>query len=163
MMLMLWSNRAERALEYVCAALFLVIVGVVFVNVIGRYFFSAPIRGSDEVAQYLFLWLAYLGAVTALVRGRHYSVSNLVDLLPARLRSLSGVLVEAVVLAILCVLVWYGMRLVNLLGFGTSPALGLPISYIYAALPTASAMMAIAAIARLVWHAVALVRGGAAR
>ena len=38
-----------------CApALLIVIVAVVFTNVVGRYFFHAPLRWSDEVAQFLF-------------------------------------------------------------------------------------------------------------
>ena len=60
----------------------MVIVAVVFTNVVGRYFFHAPLRWSDEVAQFLFLWLAYLGALAALMGGRHYSFPNLIDLLP---------------------------------------------------------------------------------
>lgn len=155
------AGRVESALEYACAALFAIIVGVVFVNVIGRYFLSAPLRGSDEVAQYLFLWLAYLGAVVALSRGRHYAVSNLVDLLRGRPRALIGIVTECAMLLILGVLVWYGERLVRLLGFGTTPALGLPIFLVYAALPIASAMMAVAVACRLAARFLALLRGSA--
>jgi TRAP-type C4-dicarboxylate transport system permease small subunit len=70
-----------RWLEYLCAAILIVIVLTVFANVIARYFFHAPLRGSDEVSQYMFLWLSYLGALAALMRGRHYSFPNLVEML----------------------------------------------------------------------------------
>jgi TRAP-type C4-dicarboxylate transport system permease small subunit len=40
----------RRSLEYLCAGLLFVIVAVVFINVVGRYFFQAPLRWSDEVA-----------------------------------------------------------------------------------------------------------------
>ena len=76
------SALVGRWLEYLCAALLIVIVLVIFTNVIARYFFNAPLRGSDELSQYVFLWLSYLGALAALIRGRHYSFPNLMEMLP---------------------------------------------------------------------------------
>ncbi len=139
----------ERALEYLCAVLFVIIVAVVFVNVVGRYLLNAPLRGSDEIAQYLFLWLAYLGAVVALSKGRHYSVANLADLLPGRARIAAALTADLIVLAMLGVLIRYGYRLVDILAFGSSPALGLPIYYVYAALLVAAILMALVVLAQI--------------
>ena len=133
----------RRGLEYLCAGLLMVIVAVIFTNVVGRYFFHAPLRWSDEVAQFLFLWLAYLGALAALMGGRHYSFPNLIDLLPAKARLVVKTLSDLVVLAMLGILVWGGIRLVDLLQHQRSPALDVPIYYIYAALPLVSALMAL--------------------
>ena len=121
----------------------MVIVAVIFVNVVGRYFFHAPLRWSDELAQFLFLWLAYLGALAALMGGRHYSFPNLIDLLPIKGRLAVKTLSDIVVLAMLGILVWTGIRLVDLLQHQRSPALDVPIYYIYAALPLVSALMAL--------------------
>jgi TRAP-type transport system small permease protein len=131
-----------RWLEYLCAALLIAVVLIIFTNVVARYFFSAPIRGSDELSQYVFLWLSYLGALAALMRGRHYSFPNLVEMLP----SIPGVAVKTlrdiIVLLMLAVLVWFGWQLVDRLSYQTSPALGLPVYYAYFALPLTSALMA---------------------
>jgi len=133
----------RRSLEYLCAVLLFVIVAVVFTNVVGRYFFQAPLRWSDEVAQFLFLWLSYLGALAALMGGRHYSFPNLIDLLPARFRVAAKTVSDLIVLAMLAVLVWCGTRLVDLLQHQRSPAIDLPIYYVYAALPLVSFLMAL--------------------
>jgi TRAP-type C4-dicarboxylate transport system permease small subunit len=133
----------RRGLEYLCAGLLIVIVAVIFTNVVGRYFFHAPLRWSDEVAQFLFLWLAYLGALAALMGGRHYSFPNLIDLLPSKARMAVKTLSDLTVLAMLGVLVWTGIQLVDLLQHQRSPALDVPIYYIYAALPLVSFLMAL--------------------
>lgn len=133
----------SRGLEYFCAALLIVIVLIVFANVIGRYFLHAPLRWSDEVAQYLFLWLSYLGALAALIRGRHYSVPTLVDMLPRVSRVIVKTVSDLIVVFILLVLVWFGWQLVERLSFQTSLTLGIPVYYAYIALPLTAVLMAV--------------------
>jgi len=128
----------------------MVIVAVICTNVVGRYFLHAPLRWSDEVAQYLFLWLAYLGALAALMGGRHYSFSNLIDLLPGKARIAVKTLSDLVVLAMLAILVWTGVQLVDLLQHQRSPALDVPIYYIYTALPLVSLLMALVVVHQIV-------------
>jgi TRAP-type C4-dicarboxylate transport system permease small subunit len=139
-----------RGLEYLCAALLILIVLIVFANVIGRYFFLAPLRWSDEVAQYMFLWLSYLGALAALMRGSHYSVPNLVEMLPGLPRLVVKTISDLVVVLILLVLVWFGWQLVNRLSFQTSLTLGVPVYYAYVALPLTAALMALVVCGQIV-------------
>jgi len=95
----------RRGLEYLCAGLLVVIVALVFSNVIGRYFLHAPLRWSDEVAQFLFFWLSYLGALAALMGGRHYSFPNVIELLPVKLRLAAKTVSDLLVLAMRS---WFG-------------------------------------------------------
>jgi TRAP-type C4-dicarboxylate transport system permease small subunit len=140
----------RRGLEYLCAGLLFIIVAIVFTNVVGRYFFRTPLRWSDEVAQFLFLWLAYLGALGALMGGRHYSFPNLIDLLPVKLRLAAKTISDLLVVAMLGVLVWTGALLVDLLHHQRSPAIDLPIYYVYAALPLVSFLMALVVLYQIV-------------
>ena len=133
----------RRGLEYLCAGLLLIIVAVVFSNVVGRYFLQAPLRWSDEVAQFLFLWLSYLGALAALMGGRHYSFPNVIDLLPVRARLAAKTVSDLIVLTMLAILVWCGVQLVDLLRHQRSAAIDLPVYYVYAALPLVSLLMAL--------------------
>ena len=149
------STLLRRGLEYLCAGLLLVIVALVFSNVVGRYFLHAPIRWSDEVAQFLFLWLSYLGALAALMGGRHYSFPNVINMLPANLRLAAKTVSDLIVLAMLAILVWGGVVLVDLLHHQRSPAIDLPIYYVYAALPLVSFLMALV----IVFQIIARLRG----
>jgi len=149
------SVTLRRGLEYLCAGLLLIIVALVFSNVVGRYFLHAPIRWSDEVAQFLFLWLSYLGALAALMGGRHYSFPNLINMLPANLRLAAKTVSDLIVLAMLAILVWGGVVLVDLLHYQRSPAIDLPVYYVYAALPLVSFLMALV----IVFQIIARLRG----
>jgi len=140
----------RRGLEYFCAALLFVIVALVFSNVIGRYFLHAPIRWSDEVAQFLFFWLSYLGALAALMGGRHYSFPNVIDLLPVKLRLAAKTVSDLIVLAMLAILVWGGAVLVNMLQYQRSAAIDLPVYYVYAALPLVSFLMALVVVFQII-------------
>jgi len=149
------SVMLRRGLEYLCAGLLLIIVALVFSNVVGRYFLHAPIRWSDEVVQFLFLWLSYLGALAALMGGRHYSFPNVINMLPANLRLAAKTVSDLIVLAMLAILVWGGVVLVDLLHYQRSPAIDLPVYYVYAALPLVSFLMALV----IVFQIIARLRG----
>jgi TRAP-type C4-dicarboxylate transport system permease small subunit len=139
----------SRSLELLCAALLIAIVLMIFANVVGRYFFRAPLRWSDELAQYLFLWLSYVGALAALMKGRHYSVSLLIEVLPRPLSIGVKAVSHIIVAIILGILIWYGWKMVDLLKFQKTPALRMSVYYFYLALPLTSALMLMVVVKQL--------------
>jgi len=44
-----------------------------------RYVFNKPLMWTDELANFLFLWLAMLGTVAALRRGEHMRLTTFVN------------------------------------------------------------------------------------
>ena len=64
--------------EGIGAALVVAEVAILFAGVMSRYVFDAPLFWTDELASFLFLWLAMLGAVVALRRGDHMRLTTLV-------------------------------------------------------------------------------------
>lgn len=135
------SVSITRGLELLCAAILTAIVLMIFANVVSRYFFRAPLHWSDELAQYLFIWLAYLGALAALMQGRHYSVALLIDALPKRLAIAVKALSHLIVIVILAVLIWYSWKMVDILKLQKTPALRMSVYWFYLALPITSALM----------------------
>src|SRR4029078_5634355 len=95
------STLLRRGLVYLCAGVLLIIVALVFSNVVGRYFLHAPIRWSDEVAQFLLLWLSYLGALAAVMGRAHYFFPNVSNMLPPNLRLAAKTVSDLIVLAML--------------------------------------------------------------
>jgi len=64
--------------EAIGAALVFAEVVILFAGVVSRYALDAPLFWTDELASFLFLWLAMLGAVVALRRGDHMRLTTLV-------------------------------------------------------------------------------------
>src|ERR1700686_4377350 len=51
--------------EFIGAALVLAETCILFAGVVSRYVFDSPLMWTDELATFLFLWLAMVGAVVA--------------------------------------------------------------------------------------------------
>lgn len=105
--------RLNRALV---AALLAAVFVIVFVNVVGRYAFTASLPWAEEVARHLMIFCAFAGAGLALREGKLVSITVLLDAVPALRPAIlwGGVALMAVFMALL---VWFGARFV---GFGWS-------------------------------------------
>src|ERR1700745_1924893 len=65
---------------------------ILFAGVVSRYVFNRPLMWTDELANFLFLWLAMLGMVVALSRNEHMRLMTLINSLsPTRGQWLSTV------------------------------------------------------------------------
>src|SRR5271154_3763795 len=62
--------------EFVGAALVLAETCILFAGVVSRYVFNSPLLWTDELATFLFLWLAMVGAVVALRRDGHMRLTT---------------------------------------------------------------------------------------
>jgi TRAP-type C4-dicarboxylate transport system permease small subunit len=141
---------SNQLVERLCAIGLAAITMFMFGNVVLRYAFNAPIAWGDELTQFAFIWLVFLGAVAAMKTDSHYSLTLLIDNVPRPLAVLLGVLGDLTVIAICSAFAWYGLKLMQLFSFQTSPSLELPMSVIYASLPLSSLLMIIVRIVKMV-------------
>lgn len=68
------TNRAERLAAWILAAFMLLIVGITFVDVLGRYVFDQPLRGSHEMVGLAMGVMIFAGLPIVTWRGEHISV-----------------------------------------------------------------------------------------
>ncbi|HZT88050.1 MAG TPA: TRAP transporter large permease subunit [Stellaceae bacterium] len=66
------------AAEAIGAVLVVVETAILFAGVVSRYVFDSPLIWTDELATFLFLWLAMIGAVVALRRDGHMRLTTFV-------------------------------------------------------------------------------------
>lgn len=118
---------ARRVADAVAALLLVAILGVAFARVIGRYLLGQGMPWSEELTRLLFIWLIFIGAS----RASHMRI----DLLPAalapcwrRMLELGSAILSAALLAILA---WYGIGMVQLTAQDHFTALGLSVQYMY--------------------------------
>jgi len=127
--------------DWLLVGLFSLILAIILIAVFFRYVVNHSLFWSDEVVRYLFVWFTLWGAALVLRDRRHIRVEYFVEQLPVRVRRA----VEAA--GLLLVLVFHGFLVVA--GFlwvyqtagATTPALGLPLNWVfYAALPVTAAL-----------------------
>lgn len=140
------TTAVDRLLQAVIIAAFGVLVACVIWQVFSRYVLGTPSTTTDEMARFLFIWVALLGGAYTLGQRRHLAI----DLMPQITHGAArGVVNGAIILAIAgfaaVVLIYGGSTLVarTLQTGQVSPALRLPMGVIYMAIPAAGTAMVI--------------------
>jgi len=139
----------DRLLETLVMAAMAILVLDVLWQVFTRLVLKHPSTWTEELAQFLLVWVALLGGAVALNRGAHLGIDYFVGKLPYRARVATEVLVFLCVAAFaFCVMVGGGIDLVrSMLVLGQeSPALRLKIGYVYLAVPISGFFLTLYAV-----------------
>lgn len=129
--------------QVVSASLLLFTVVVTLVNVTMRYVLAESIVWADEAARAGFIWLTFLGAALAVAGNAHLAIDTLVEQVPPPVRRVLVAFATAGALAFFALLLIGGYEQVvgNLAQL--SPALRVPLGYLYAVVPISAVLMAV--------------------
>jgi TRAP-type C4-dicarboxylate transport system permease small subunit len=122
--------------DYAIAGLLAAILVVVTAQVLWRYALNSSLVWTEELAKYLFTWMTFVGAVLAIKEGTHIRVRVLADRLPPTACRWLEVSLYLLMVLFLGFLVVVGFQLVLKTAGTRTPAMGLPLNWVfYAALP----------------------------
>lgn len=141
-----------NGVEWVCLFLMVVLSVDLFLGVFSRYVLVRTFTWYDEIARGCFVWMIFLGAAVGVKRHAHFRLQLAVDRLPPRGQQTASVLGFLVVIGFACVLIQQGWIFVQLGRFQQTPVMGVPKSWIYAAIPVGGALMILYSL-RPLWHA----------
>ena len=88
-----------------CIAL-MVLTLLTVADVIGRYVFNHPIKGTIEISQQLMAYVFFFGLAHTLVKGVHVRVTIALDRFPHRLRMIAEVIASIVGVFFCGLLIW---------------------------------------------------------
>jgi len=138
------TRLVDAFLKYLITSVFFVLVICVVWQVFSRYVLGTPSTFTDELARFLFMWVALVGAAYTLGQRRHLAI----DLLSLKLTGTAAAVLKLfVILAVggfaALVMVYGGAQLVaKTLSTGqVSPALRVPMGYVYCAIPLAGVII----------------------
>jgi TRAP-type C4-dicarboxylate transport system permease small subunit len=114
---------------------------LVFLTVIYRYFLLAPISWGEEMSRFLFIALSMLGAAIAVKDRSHFAITMLTARFPISMRAWLEIGIALGTSLLLCIVIVKGWGLVWLNRNQESPALGVPMSFPYAAVPVGATLM----------------------
>jgi TRAP-type C4-dicarboxylate transport system permease small subunit len=131
--------------KIVCAALFLGMTLLGFINVVVRYATHYSFAASEELLTNGFLLLTVFGAAIAARRGQHLAVTLVHDALPKRLSQAVFILSVILSVLLLAASAWFSWAtLMNQIDSGIrSYALGLPAWWYQVGLPFGFALIMI--------------------
>lgn len=136
----------DRGVEALCLLLLAAISVDLLAGIFSRYVLERTFVWYDEVARACFMWLVFLGAAVAVRRGAHFGLHVFVETLPPRLKRAALLLTPLTVIAFSAALAWLGWLLMQHGAAQTTAVMGMPVSWIYAAMPAGGALMAINAL-----------------
>jgi TRAP-type C4-dicarboxylate transport system permease small subunit len=136
-------TRFYNGLGFLGGLLLALMTLAVFVQVVGRFSGRWAIDGLDEVPRYLFVWLVMLGAAAAMHRGEHTALHFFRDRLGLRGQALARVATHGAAIVLFLSLIRSSVVLVPNAQLQTSAGLGLPLGYVYAAVPVGAALIAV--------------------
>jgi len=130
-----------RPLEFLCGALMVSVTGVVFLQVISRYVFRHPYDWPEELARYLFVWVALLGAALALSRGAHFSIDALVKRFPPAVQTGLALAIHGALSIFLLLVAGSGLRLALKVTEQPSAAMEISMTFPYLSIPISFTLM----------------------
>ncbi len=122
----------KQPLELSLCLILVAIVGVTFIQVLFRYIFHLSLAWSEELARYLFVWLAALASAYAFKTKSHFALRFLVNRFGENLQKMIGTFVAFVVSTFLAIFVWkaveFTVSMANQVAPSTQMSMAVPYS-----------------------------------
>ena len=134
------SDALNLASERLLFVLMLAMIFFTTLQVITRVFFTA-LSWTEEITCFLLVAASLVGTAVGFKRGSHIAISFVTERLPARGRTFLTVLVHLLGIAFFAVMASYGVLLMRTEARQISPALEIPMVWIYAAFPIVGALV----------------------
>lgn len=122
----------------------------VIIQVFCRYFLSSPLTWSEELARYLQIWMVMLGSAVMMRKGGHLAIDLVTASLPPKVKKVTDFIVYIATIMFFGIVLYYGVFLTMNAVRQTSPAMNMPMSFVYASLPVGSALILMETIIRFV-------------
>ncbi len=136
-------GRAAGWTDNILFILFAAMVIAVTANMTSRLLFNRPIIQSDEISRYCFIWLCFIGAVSALGYGEHIGVDLVVKRLPEKLQKGVLVLTHLMMSALSAVCSWYGWIIAGKSLGQMSSVTPIPYGYVVLIMPISFLAMSV--------------------
>ena len=134
-------DKANCVGKWICYSTVTVMTVMIVLQVLFRYVIQSSLSFSEELARYMFIWSAFMGAAMALKKRSHVSIEIAVANLPKKLKRGAIVIANALSFVFYSLLVIFGIVMVVHTMDQTSPALGLSMAFVYLAVPLAGIIL----------------------
>lgn len=141
-------NHIETVLCEILLAAFVLILGA---QIVARQIFAYNIAWSEELATYMFVWFAYLGAVVAAKMSAHNRVTFHFQYMPKAMARALMVFADLLWVAFNVYFVYlsYDFIFNRMNMFWKAQTLGIPMKYLYMILPVAFTLMSVRVLINL--------------
>ena len=115
----------------------------------GRYLFGIGAVWIPDVTRFLMIWMVFLGTALMHLRGRHLVIDFIQVRLPVRVRRATEVVINVAMLAMACILLGVGWRIMQIRMDIPYTGWEVPTGYAYLAVPVAALLIGLTNLVNL--------------
>ncbi|MDR3560445.1 MAG: TRAP transporter small permease [Negativicutes bacterium] len=127
--------------EFIMVALTTLMVALVSYQVFQRYVLHYTPPWSEELSVYLMIWFGIIGIAVGVRRNAHMSLHFFADLMPLKVQNVLTYVRYCLILIYCSFLTVEGLKMVELTMSQRSPAMGMPVGFVYLALPVSTVLI----------------------
>ena len=139
-----------KVLCWLCSGLMFGMMVVICAQVFYRYVIDVPLPWSEELGRYIFIWMSFLGIAAAYYKGSHVAFDLLQSKLQGAAKKGLMVVLDLLTIALSVGLISGGSAMVQLGTLQRSPALSLPMQFVFSVIPISGGIMLYFALRKLV-------------
>ncbi len=133
-----WFDRAVYFVMFLCIAGF---VAIAFVQVVSRFVLNHSLYWSEEMCRYMFVWMVFLGSGIGLLHRRHITIDVVPNLIPKAFKKYYNAAIDLIIIAFSVLVIAYGYGFAERGMRQGSPAMQIPLGYIYYGIVVGGAVM----------------------
>lgn len=153
----------DRALQILNAGLTAFALAAMFATVItlvvARFVFGVAIFWGEELARYLMIYMAFIGAAVAMRCNLHPRLTVFVNMLPRGVQQGLEVIISCLLVVTLVILFWHGLDIAREEGIMRTPALRIKYFWVFLAIPIGAALMLIQLLSRPFFPSLFVIHG----
>ncbi|MDC7233311.1 MAG: TRAP transporter small permease [Spirochaetales bacterium] len=114
----------------------------IFLQVLFRYVFNSPLAWTEELSVFMFIWMTFLAGYIGARRGKHIGVGAIKNALPGIGSNILDLIANLISGLFFSIIVYSTTMFLPKLMTQTSPALELPMAFVYSIMIIGSFFMA---------------------
>ncbi|MCD8150951.1 MAG: TRAP transporter small permease [Clostridiales bacterium] len=130
-----WKKFFINLDQYISAAIFIVIMALLFLQVVSRYLFHHSFTWTEELSVLLFVWMTYMGVSSAVTYRKNLRIDALLDVVPFRVKKALLIISDLIFIAFNIYLIFPFLRLIESIGTSRTAILGIPKAITYWLIP----------------------------
>lgn len=126
----------------------LAIMGIVLtMQVFARYVMNYSLIWSEELARYIFVWITFIGAGYGIKNGVHIKMELFYNKFPSVVQKLVTIITNIIAIFCFSCVIPYGIKFTISQQNIASSAMGIPMNYVFAAVPIGCSIIVIKLLA----------------
>lgn len=137
----------NKVIEYLLILLIAIMVLACIWQVLARYILGQASAETEELMRYAIIWASVIGGAYVYGENGHLAITFFANKMSKKVSTYTGIFIHFVILLFSAiVLIYGGYQIVSQTMIQLSPGIGIPIGYVYLALPIAGVMFILYAL-----------------